>query len=479
MSEVRIVYSSLEDAVECASKARTKIDNYITQIGKTINAPISNLNGSDSYGYAQSAANLASQKTNDLAAKKTYFVNLENSLNSVISTAKSVDSTVATNISSIAEGYIEKRKWYEAAGDWIYNTFCVDLANHFSLVRDFVDGMKWVGDKVGNVLDKVHDWFKYGDGKYVWKITTALVGIVVAAAGTIAAICAIPFSGGLSIPLVIGCIGALATSIGAIITIGNSLATIYTNGKALTLSGDFFDDDDGNPGAARYYGSAGKISEMYEKFDYGDKATNEKYEKRGRVIDKTKVIADTTAFVCNIASLGNVKDYRVTTRNDNINFRYNKDKWYKGYSFTWSNIKRNILHDMGRTATTGEFKDGSFKIKLTSTDKVSKYSVYFKDKKFELGKLTFNFSKETYSIPEKLVKFFNVTKTTDNTMNFLKNVDGLYDFYTESDKSLGGSIKALKNVTGIGKNSKVFSIFDKYGTKTVKTIEDVVGLIGG
>lgn len=63
--------------------------------------------------------------------------------------------------------------------------------------------------------------------------------------------------------------------------------------------------------------------------------------------------------------------------------------------------------------------------------------------------------------------------------NFLKNVDGLYDFYTESDKNVDGSIKALKNVTGIGKNSKVFSIFDKYGTKTVKTIEDVVGLIGG
>ena len=59
------------------------------------------------------------------------------------------------------------------------------------------------------------------------------------------------------------------------------------------------------------------------------------------------------------------------------------------------------------------------------------------------------------------------------------NVDGLYDFYTESDKNVDGSIKALKNVTGIGKNPKVFSIFDNYGTKTVKTIEDVVGLIGG
>jgi hypothetical protein len=124
-------------------------------------------------------------------------------------------------------------------------------------------------------------------------------------------------------------------------------------------------------------------------------------------------------------------------------------------SFTWSNIKRNILHDMGRTATTGEFKDGSFKIKLTTSDKVSKYSVFFKDKKFELGKLIFNFNRETYSMPEKLVKFFNVVKTADNTMNF------------------------LKNAIGIEKNSKVFSIFDKYGTKTVKTIEDVVGLIGG
>ena len=41
-------------------------------------------------------------------------------------------------------------------------------------------------------------------------------------------------------------------------------------------------------------------------------------------------------------------------------------------------------------------------------------------------------------------------------MNFLKNVDGLYDFYTEQDKTFDGSIKALKNVTRIGNNSKVF-----------------------
>lgn len=37
----------------------------------------------------------------------------------------------------------------------------------------------------------------------------------------------------------------------------------------------------------------------------------------------------------------------------------------------------------------------------------------------------------------------------------------------------------IKSLKEFHRNSKVFSIFDKYGTKTVKTIEDVVGLIGG
>lgn len=42
-------------------------------------------------------------------------------------------------------------------------------------------------------------------------------------------------------------------------------------------------------------------------------------------------------------------------------------------------------------------------------------------------------------------------------MNFLKNVDGLYDFYTESDKNVDGSIKALKNVTELVKFESLFN----------------------
>ncbi len=463
MSETYIKYSALEDAVTYAAKARGKMDEYISQIGKVINTPIGRLQGDDSCGYAQSAANLANNKVSQLLEKKIYFSNFERTAQNLIDTARQTDNRVAENISNIAEQYIEKRTWYEAAGDWIYNTFCVDLANRFSLVRDFVDGLKWIGDKAGNIVRKIHNWFKYGDGKYVWNIVSSITGAVVSIAGAIGAICAIPFSGGLTIPLVIGCIGAAAASIGAIITVGNSFSTIFTNGKALSLSGNPLDDDDGEPGAARYYGDATKMSSMFQKFDLGDEKTNADFKTAGEVIDTTKVVADTVKLGCDIASLGNVKDFRVTTRKDNINFRYNEGKWNKGYSFTYQNIKKNILHDMGYKTSAGGFKKGSFGIKLKSSDEIKDYTIHFKN--------------STFSCPERLVKFFNGAKTIDNTMNFAQNLDGLYDFYTDSDKTFSDFVKGLENLSGIGGKTKAFSVVNKYITKPIKQFQSVKGEI--
>ena len=201
MSEIYIKYSSLENAITCSSKVRNRIDDYSDKIGKVINKKASKFPGSDSRGYVQSAANLANQKVTQLTTKKEYFSNFEKTAQNIIDVAKSVDSTVSRKISTITESYIEDRKWYETAGDWIYNTFCIDLVNQSSLVRDLVDGIKWVNDKVGNVIENIHEWFKYGDGQYVWKIAASAVGAVAAVAGAVAAICAIPFTGGLSIPL--------------------------------------------------------------------------------------------------------------------------------------------------------------------------------------------------------------------------------------------------------------------------------------
>ena len=432
MSEICIKYSALEDAIEYSSKAREKIDVYMMKIEQIVNTPAGNLPGTDECGYVQSAVNLASTKIKELIHKKTYFDNFEKSAQAVIDTARQVDNQVATNISSIAEQYIEKRKWYEATGDWIYNTFCVDAANYFSLVRDFMDARKWVEDKAGNIADKIHNWFKYGNGKYVWKMGTSMLGAVVAVVGAIGAICAIPFTGGATLPIVIGCVGAVATCVGAIITVANSISTSRSNSKALRLSLE------GKSGAARYYGSVSKWSEAIEKTDYGDAEVNAGYEKTGKVVDTTKKFADTTAVVCNIASLGNIKN--VDTGE------------IDAYGFNYSNIKKNVFDSM-KDSGTGKY---SLKLNLVQSDDVGKYTLKLKDK--------------TYAFPAGEVKKFNNIKTIDNTANLMKNTAGLYDFYTDSDKSVSDLSKAIENITGVGKTSKVFSIFDTYGTKTGKTV---------
>lgn len=453
MAEVYIRYSELENAITHSVKARKAVDDYVQQIRGVITVPAGRLQGSDDNGYVQSTIQLASEKMNLLVDKKQYFCKFENTAQRLLDTAKNVDAAVSDRISSIAESYTESRKWYEKAGDWIYNTFCVDMANHFSLIRDFVDCAKWFGDKVENITEKIHNWFKYGDGQYIWKIAKSIVGIGAAVVGVIAAIVSIPCTGGITLPFVIGCIGAAATTLGAVITTGNSISNIYTSGKALSLSGDPFDDDDGNPGAARYYGSSDKMSDAFNKFDYGDAETNARYRDAGKVIDTTKVIADGASFVCSIASLGNVKDYRITTRNDNINYRYNADKWYKGYSFSWDNIKRNFLHDMGYKITSGTLKERSMKIKLIDKGTVFKNSSLF---------------------GEKTINLFRTIRTTDNIVSFADNLDGLYDFATKSDKKLSDTVTAMTKLTGAFKKSDFWGQADKYITKGYKTVDSIV-----
>ncbi len=472
MSTVWIRYSGLEDAVSYSGKVLKKIDEYRGSLS-TFPSTLSRMSGSDEAGYMQSASNLAIQKMNSLDNTRARFSNFEKSLNQVIEIARTADSNVARRIETIAESYIPKRSWIDRAGDWIYDTFCVDGANRFPLIRDFSDLVKRGIIKISKVTKKIHNWFKYGDGKYIWKIGKAVVASVVAVAGAIAAVCAIPFTSGATIPIAIALVGAVASAIGGAITIVNSAATIYSNGKALSLSGNIFDDDDGEPGAARYYGSSETLSDVWKKTDLGDQKTNDGYKMTGKVIDGVKTTADTTAFICNIASLGNVKDYRVTTKNNNINSRYNGDKWYKGYSFTPDNIKRNIAHDMGYYASkTKELKNGkvkpvlksgSFKLNLVEKSKQAKYT------------LTTN--NGVYKLSEKTVKFFNSVKTVDNSISLAENVDKLYEYGNSSNKSASSTIKAIGNLTGTFKTSKWLSTPDKYITKTIKTVKSNIKLV--
>lgn len=450
MSEVYIHYGHLNNAVTHSQRTRSQIEGYVEELKRKVTTPISQLSGYDSAGYASTASSLAWQKINALNGKINNFRNFESSITSLVTTAKQKDNYVSSQIETIAGLYIQKRAWYQVAGDWLYDTFCVDLANKWDWTRGFADGIKWVNKKIGDGLEAVVDWFKYGDGKYILKITTAVVGAVAAVAGAVIAIVGIPFSGGATLPIVIGCIGAAAASIGAIITVVNSTTSVTQNAKALSLSGDLFDDDDGHRGAARYYGNTNKLSDYFKKNDMGDKKTNDAFETAGEIVDDVKVVADVTSFVCSVAKLGYVKDFRIANSTD--------PRAYKGYSFTWSNIKRNIMHDMG-------FKsNGKLDFKKAFDVKKSVFEKGY-DKKFQWIR-----DGQKFTIDPKVVSFFKTFKITKNILDLNEDVGTVNEFlkYRDNPKQFDDYKDFFEGLSGITGNTKFFKPLDDYVIKAEK-----------
>lgn len=429
MAKIYIHYSNLEASAKAATEAKKQIDQYVENIKKIITDPITDLPGSDSYGYVGTASDLAWSKINSLNSKAERFSNYATAVTNLVSTGKAEDQNAENQITALADAFVGDRTWYQAVGDFLYNTFCVDIANISDVGRWIKDAVNIVENYVGNALEPIVDWFKYGDGKYIANIVLSVVGAVAAIAGAVVAIIAIPFSGGATLPIVIGCIGAVATCVGAVITTVNSVAEVMDNGKALSQSGNIFNNKDGNLGAARYYGNTTKLSEYWGKRDMGDASTNDAYAGWGKAIDVTKEVSDTVAFVCSIASLGFAKD------GGHIDTRVNAGKWNEGYSFTLDNVKKNLLSEMGfKLNDQGKLElDGAFDFadSFFATD-------YTPDDKFNLEILKYRYtckgtrckvmSRYSWSVPEPIVNVFRGAKITKNFEGLAEGLGDIQEF---------------------------------------------------
>lgn len=369
MGEIYIHYGNLDDAVAQSKKARNEIDDYIEEIKKKITKPISKLSGSDTQRYTSTASNLAQKKINALTSKKSELSKFESSVKSLVSTAKDADEKVSKRIGSIADTYIGKRSWIQQRIDAIYDTFCVDLPNSWDWTRAASDQLKKWGTNVSKEIIDVKNWFKHGDGRYVLNCVYAVGTVVLATVATCTAILAIPFTGGTSAAIAVGIIGAAASAIGTAITCANAEAAIESNTKALSLS------EEGETGAARYYGSVSSLSQKWAKTDMGDAGTNASYQFFGKAVDTTKTLADITAFTCTfVNAMGAVRDYRCRPENR-----------IKSYGdFSMKNIKHNITGEFGFYITKpGRIKD--IKVTWQTLQNVLRGKVFLKEQREKIG----------------------------------------------------------------------------------------------
>lgn len=432
MSTVVLNYTRLEDAAKQAEKAHDEIGDYIDELKAEVTSKIDKLPGSDTLGYASAASEAIKSKINELVAKQEKLTKYKTAMDNFITEAKTRDGNASNSIESTADAVIGKRTFFQSVGDYLYNNFCVDFASSNEIVRHISEFCRKGYQKVDCFVEKARDWFKYGDGQYVWNALKAVgASIAVAAAWASAigkaavAVAAVIATGGAALPLAILALAGLAASTAsAYITIKNSLVSIENNGKALNLS-----IKENNPAAARYYGEINSQSEYYKRTDMGNLEENQSYAEKGETLDKVDTIAGLVSMGTGILDLGIGYDYSkavpaLHTDGWSLkNFRYNFNHQAGYHLMHTDNGYEYLLSDDGLKVTSNIFKEG------------------------------------------KIIK--NMTK-------IIESVEGIRDFTKLDNPTLTDAGDVAENVIDLLGFSDFYDSAFKYGYGTVKTIYNAV-----
>lgn len=399
MATVTIKYSKLEDTSNYAKKLSKNLNGYADEIKRKVTSPISGLPGNDNRGYASTASSSASKKIRELQDNSSRFNTFSQDVERFVATAKRADSTIAKSIKSTASSYVGERSAWDGFWDFLWNTVCVDFFNGTAAGRFIKDCATTAWSKVTSVAEKVHDWFKHGDGKYVWNIVAGVVSTVAAIAGAITAVAAV-IAGGPVIAVVLAVVAAVAAVVGAVITTVNSGVKIYNNAKALS-------SDD--PGVSRYLGTIDGYSDATKKYDMGDAEDNKKWETRGKVVDTTKTVCDVIGILKGVTDLGAVKS-DITGR-------------ITGYKFNKNNVMSNIRKSMGFDFNKNKFTSKG-ELGFTKNNWNVTKSWYANENGYGGFKWLMNRHTGTQNAINSV---FNISNVVDKAQGTLEKVDLIYD----------------------------------------------------
>lgn len=342
MSVVEFDYYALQSAIDTANKMGGSwgcYESYRSGIKSELRSSLDEwkLAGKEPKGhaYVSSAQSNIDSKRSALETRKNQWKGLATNLGNFKSYVESQDKAVANEFKTTSNAYTNYHGIGGAftwLGDTFFNAFGVDIANSNKFTRTIADWGKRKTDDLNSwVKQNVVDYFKHGNGRY-WANMAGSVALTLAAvAGTAIAIIGIPFTGGSSAVIAVGCIGAIAAGVGAGISAFNTVHTIGENSQALNM------DDD--PGMARFHGDVSSYSEHVSKHKYNSYEEYQKYAKLGKGIDITE-------GVCTVVSIGT--GLATTFGTKTVSVVENGNKVSKPvFDFSGKNVKTNVLKTFG------------------------------------------------------------------------------------------------------------------------------------
>ncbi len=458
-SEIKSAKSKAEDIA--GGWFSSGIDDYKSGLKSSLKSPLDEwrLSESEPYGhaYVSSAQGNIDTKISALDTAATKWTNLATKLGDFVQYVQDRDSDVVNIFETTSDQYTDYKGLkgvFNYISDVAYNFFAVDLANSNGFTRAVADWGKEKADDFSSVLQDAEEYFKHGNGRYVLNMVGSVLGTVAAIAGTVVAIVSIPFTGGSTAVIAVGCIGATASAIAAMISAVNTCFAVKENCEALKLEED--------PGAARFHGDVEKFSDYVEKTDFGSKEANEFMEKSAKNVDTVKAVADTVSTVCSVATTFGTKTTVVGV--DDVG----KDITKTSFDFSAGNVKKNVLKTFGfdvdsKKVTTDTMQINETKV-VSSADDIGNATIDITNASYdvqkttmvssadEIGDVTVDITKTSYDA-QKTTMFSSVediddiNKVGDTTLDITK---ATYDANYKStifEKTVDVAEDGAKNVT--------------------------------
>lgn len=310
------------------------IGKYQDQLSDGLNGEIGNISGTNPYGnsYVSDAKGNVTDKVKELVEKESEWKTLTTNIGSFIDYMESTEKEVVDLFQTMASPYVNYSGiggFFQGIGDSLYNFYAVDIANSNALTRFIGNMEKTKDDYYAAAWRDTKDYFQHGDGKYILNIAGSIAGATLAVVGTVAAIVAIPFTGGTSAAIALGCITAGASAIATLITLVNTGIETKNNIDAIKY--------DENPGMARVESHIDSVSSYAERTNLGSKAANDFVEGTGKFLDTTQAFCDVVAGVGGtMQTIGSAKNIAIEGAVEGT-----------ALDFSGKNIKKNILKTFG------------------------------------------------------------------------------------------------------------------------------------
>lgn len=425
-SEIKSAKSKAEDIA--GGWFSSGIDDYKSGLKSSLKSPLDEwrLSESEPYGhaYVSSAQGNIDTKISALDTAATKWTNLATKLGNFVQYVQDRDSDVVNIFETTSDQYTDYKGLkgvFNYISDVAYNFFAVDLANSNGFTRAIADWGKEKADDFSSVLQDVEDYFKHGDGRYILNIIGSVALTTVAIAGVVISIVGLPFTGGATCSTAVACIsllGVAAGTVSAAISAYNTKYAVKSNVEALIYTDD--------PGKARFYGDVSKYSEYVAKTDLGSKEANEKAEKKGKILDTTKAVADVVQLGTGLATTFGTKSVEVLDDAGNV-------AKHTTFDFSPSNVKTNVLKTFGFKATK----------ESASVDVVEINQSTVISNADEIGDTTIDMTRATYDMDYKSSSF---EKTVDIASDGTKTVTRSATFNKAEISTEYKSVVASNNV---------------------------------